>query len=69
MGNDYRSIPTARLYEMWLEGVNAVRGKDPSDLTIGDFDAIYDMRRELDKRKDEPKQVVDVNFSKDYLTD
>ena len=66
---DYRSIPTVRLVEMWMSGVNAVKGKDPSELTVGDFDEIYDMRRELDRRKDEPKQIVDVNFSKDYLTD
>ena len=52
-----------------MSGVNAVKGKDPSELTVGDFDEIYDMRRELDRRKDEPKQIVDVNFSKDYLTD
>lgn len=66
---DYRTIPTVRLVEMWEAGVNAVRGKDPSELTVGDYDAIYEMRRELDRRNDEPKQIVDVNFSKDYLTD
>lgn len=54
---------------MWEDGVNAVKGKDPSELTVGDYDAILEMRRELDRRKDEPKPVVDVNFSKDYLTD
>ncbi len=65
----YHTIPTVRLVEMWEQGVNAVRGKDPSELTVGDYDAIYEMRRELDRRKDEPKPTVDVNFSKDYLTD
>jgi len=69
MGSDYKSIPTWRLVEMWEEGVNAVKGKDPSELTVGDYDALWEMRRELDRRKDEPKPVVDVNFSKDYLTD
>ena len=69
MGENYRSIPTERLVEMWMEGVNSVRGKDPSELTVGDCDAIWEMRRELDRRKDERKPVVDVNFSKDYLTD
>ncbi len=69
MGIKYRTIPTVRLVEMWLAGVNAVRGKDPAELTVGDYDAILEMRRELDRRKDEPKPVVDVNFSKDYLTD
>lgn len=69
MGNDYRTIPTWRLVEMWEDGVNALKGKDPSELTVGDYGPILDMRRELDRRKDEPKPVVDVNFSKDYLTD
>ena len=69
MGSDYRTIPTWRLVQMWEAGVNAVRGRDPSELTVGDYDAIFEMRRELDRRKDEPKQIVDVNFSKDYLTD
>lgn len=69
MGNDYHTIPTVDLVAMWEKGVNAVRGKDPSELTIGDYDAIYEMRRELDKRKDERKPIVDVNFSDVYLTD
>lgn len=69
MGTDYRTIPTFRLVEMWEAGVNAVKGKDPSELTVGDYDSIYEMRKEIDRRSDEPKVVVDVNFSKDYLTD
>lgn len=69
MGSGYRSIPTVRLVEMWEAGVSAIRGRDPSELTVGDFDAIYEMRRELDRRRDEPKPVVDVNFSNEYLTD
>ena len=69
MGNDYRSIPTWRLVEMWEAGVNAVKGKDPSELTVGDYDSIFELRKEIDRRKDEKKPVVDVNFSKDYLTD
>ncbi len=66
---DYRSIPTVRLVEMWEQGVNAVKGKDPSELTVGDYDALWEMRRELDRRKDEPKPIVNVNFSDEYLTD
>lgn len=69
MGSDYRTIPTVRLVEMWERGVNAVKGKDPSELTVGDYDSIFEMRRELDRRKDERKPVVDVNFADDYLTD
>ena len=69
MGSDYKSIPTWRLVEMWEAGVNAVKGKDPSELTVADYDAIFEMRKEIDRRKDEPKHIVDVNFSKDYLTD
>ena len=67
--SDYRSRPTERLVAMWEAGVNAVMGRDPSELTIGDYDAIWEMRRELDRRRDERKPVVDVNFSEDYLTD
>ena len=66
---DYRTIPTSELVEMWECGVEVVRGKSPSELTVGDMDVLYEMRRELDRRRDEPKQIVDVNFSKDYLTD
>ena len=66
---DYRTIPTSELVEMWERGVEVVRGKSPSELTVGEMDVLYEMRRELDRRKDEPKQIVDVNFSKDYLTD
>lgn len=69
MVSDYRTIPTVRLVEMWEKGVNAVKGKDPSELTVGDYDSIFEMRRELDRRKDERKPVVDVNFADDYLTD
>lgn len=65
----YKTIPTVRLVEMWESGVNALKGRDPSELTIEDYCEIYDMRRELDRRRDEPKEVVDVNFCKDYLTD
>ena len=54
---------------MWEAGVNAVKGKDPSELTVGDYDSIFELRKEIDRRKDEKKPVVDVNFSKDYLTD
>lgn len=69
MSSGYRTIPTKRLVEMWEAGVNAVRGRDPSELTVGDFDALWEMRREIDRRRDERPPVVDVNFSKDYLTD
>lgn len=69
MGSDYHTIPTARLVQMWEDGVNAVRGRDPSELTVGDYDALFEMRRELDRRKDERPPVVDVNFSAEYLTD
>lgn len=65
----YRTIPTVRLVEMWEAGVNAVKGRDPSELTVGEYSELYEMRKELDRRKDEPKHIVDVNFSKDYLTD
>ena len=54
---------------MLADAREAVMSKEPSERTWSDYDELYAMSRELDKRKDEPKQVVDVNFSKDYLTD
>ena len=69
MQTDYHTIPTVRLVEMWEAGVNAVRGRDPSELTVADYEVIYALRREIDRRTDDEKHIVDVNFSKDYLTD
>ena len=70
MGIDgYRSIPTSRLVEMWEAGVNAVKGKDPSELTVGDYDAIYEMRKELDRRSGDTNPSVHVDFESDYVTD
>lgn len=64
MSNEYRTIPTVELVEMWERERDRLRGSGS-----GDFDALYEMRCELDRRRDIPKPVVDVNFSNDYLTD
>ena len=66
MGNAYHTVPTAELVAMWERKRGSLLGSSPSR---DDFEALYEMRRELDRRKDEPKPVVDVNFSSDYLTD
>lgn len=64
MSEAYRSVPTAELLAMWArEKERVTRTGD------GDFSVLLAMRRELDRRKDERRPTVDVNFSKDYLTD
>lgn len=67
MGEKYRSLPTHILERMWE--VERDRLAADKDAVVGDYDDLLAMRRELDRRKDEPKDIVDVNFSKDYLTD
>lgn len=65
--NEYASIPTADLQDMWER--ERVRLSRMEDAVISDYDALLAMRTELDRRKDEPKPIVDVNFAGDYLTD
>jgi hypothetical protein len=65
--NDYRGIPTRVLQRMWENEkvrLASLRTNEPSC-----YYRLLAMRKELDRRKDEPKPVVDVNFSKEYLTD
>ncbi len=64
MSEAYRSVPTAELLVMWArEKERIVRTGDE------DFSVLLAMRRELDRRKGVRRPTVDVNFSKDYLTD
>lgn len=65
--NRYRDVPTAVLEGMWER--ERVRLSGMKGLKAMDYDDLLAMRSELDRRKDEKKEVVDVNFSKDYLTD
>ncbi len=65
--NRYRDVPTVVLEVMWER--ERVRLSGMVGLRTRDFDDLLAMRSELDRRKDEKKDVVDVNFSKDYLTD
>lgn len=65
--NRYRDVPTAVLEGMWER--ERVRLSGMVGLRVRDYDELLAMRSELDRRKDEKKDVVDVNFSKDYLTD
>ena len=67
MADNYRDVPTVELERMWERERERLLAKE--DAIIADYDGLFAMRRELDRRKDEPKRVVDVNFSKDYLTD
>lgn len=69
MGNDYRTVPTCELVERWERLRDGLVSTPPDGRTVEDCDALYEMRRELDRRRDEPKRIVDVNFAKDYLTD
>ena len=65
--NRYRDVPTVVLEGMWER--ERVRLSGMVGLRTRDFDDLLAMRSELDRRRDEEKDVVDVNFSKDYLTD
>ena len=63
----YADIPTEALERMWrIERDRLSRDKDA---VVGDYDALFAMRRELDRRKDEPKPSANVNFADEYLTD
>jgi len=66
MGNAYHTVPTAELAGMWERKRDSLLAGSPSR---EDCEALYEMRRELDRRRDEPRPVVDVNFSSEYLTD
>ena len=66
MGNAYHTVPTAELVAMWERKRDSLLSASPSR---EDCEALYEMRRELDRRRDEPRPVVDVNFSSEYLTD
>ena len=68
MGNAYHTVPTAEPVGMWERRRDSILNRADGP-TLEDCEALYEMRRELDRRKDEPKPVVDVNFSSDYLTD
>ena len=65
--SSYADIPTPVLLGMWKAERDRLLGK--RDAIIADYDDLLAMRSELDRRKDEPKPVVDVNFAGDYLTD
>ena len=69
MANDFRECPTATLMERWEVLRDKLSVLPPSEWDEVDADALLEMRRELDRRKNEPKQIVYVNFAKDYLTD
>ena len=69
MANDFRDCPTATLMERWACLRDKLSVVPPSEWDEVEADALWEMRRELDRRNDEPKHVVYVNFAKDYLTD
>ena len=63
----FSSIPTDALRKMWEDERDAILRK--ADATVCDYDRLLSMRKELDRRSGEPKQLVDINFANDYLTD
>ena len=65
--NEYASVPTPVLQGMWERERDRLLEKE--DAAIADYDALLAMRRELDRRKDDPKPSADVNFADEYLTD
>jgi len=65
--NGWRDIPTAALLEMWCAERERVRHLP--NPTPSDCEDLLGMRMELDRRRDWPKPVADVNFSEVYLTD
>ena len=69
MANDYRDCPTPALIARWERLRDKLRLIPPSEWDDIEADALWEMRRELDRRRDIPKPTVDVNFSSDYLTD
>ena len=69
MHEDYKTIPTPELVARWERFRNGLRNLPPDERTVGDYEVLYEMKREIDRRRDEPKPTVDINFSKDYLTD
>ena len=69
MANDYRGIPTLELVRMWESAIEAIRGRNPSELTASDYDSVYEMRRELDRRSGDGKPTVYVDFESGYVTD
>lgn len=65
--SSFRGIPTSALLEMWsAERERVSHLERPSQR---DYCDLLAMRTELDRRLDEPKPIVDVNFTKDYLSD
>lgn len=62
----FRDVPTPELERMWNE--------KRLSLKIGAgfrerLDDVYEMRRELDRRRGEVPQAKDVDFGKEYVTD
>ena len=63
----FRDIPTSALLEMW--SAERERVSHLESTSMSDYAELLEMRTELDRRLDEPKPIVGVNFTKDYLTD
>lgn len=69
MPNDYRDCPTVTLIARWEALRDKLKSLPQEDRDVSDLDALWEMRREIDRRRDVPKPKVDVNFANDYLTD
>lgn len=59
MSAEYRSLSTAELEQRW----NGLRLKiESQNGGLSDIDALYAIRRELDRRRGESSPIVEVNF-------
>lgn len=65
----YRDVPTTELERMWNEKRLSLKIGADSSVFRGELDEVYEMRRELDRRRGEVPQAKDVDFGKEYVTD
>lgn len=62
----YKDIPTQELKKLWEQQRNKVVNHSHSQ---ADYDILFEMRKELDRRKGERNPQVDINFEQNYTTD
>lgn len=66
MRKDYTSLSTDELTRLWERKRKAISKKE--NRTLDDISDLLAMRKEIDRRKGEPKPIKDINFE-NYLTD
>lgn len=65
MSNIYKTIETSVLRKMWERERDRLAGK--KDAVVSDYDDLYAMRQELERRSGRPLPYKDVNFES-YVT-